>query len=152
MRMRIDEIRRLVACSGGVSFPPGEGLGLDNCDPWAEESLEPLILIQVAARWLGRACQLCQAFIGRFAFTGMTQEAHVTGLVDHEEVFECVTLLPAAVIVLLLFGIGRAVDRTFSTIMPTRGGVDLPSVVRVLNSAANAAAVRAGSRSWSAKA
>jgi hypothetical protein len=82
----------------------------------------------------------------------MTQEAHVTGLVDHEEIFERVTLLLAAVIFLLRFGIGRAVDRTFSTIMPKRGVVDLPSVVRVLNIAANSAAVRAGSRSWSAKA
>ena len=48
----------------------------------------------------------------------MTQEAHVTGLMNHEEVFERVTLLLAAVIFLLLFGIGRAVDRTFSPIMP----------------------------------
>ena len=82
----------------------------------------------------------------------MTQEAHVTGLVDHEEIFERVTLLLAAVIFLLLFGIGRAVDWTFGPIMPKRGGVDLPSVVHVLNIAVNSAAVRAGSRSWSAKA
>ena len=77
----------------------------------------------------------------------MTQEAHVTRLSDHQEVFERVTLLLAAVIVLLLFGIGRAVDRTFGAIMPKRGVVDFPSVECALNSAANSAAVRAGSSS-----
>jgi hypothetical protein len=41
----------------------------------------------------------------------VTQEAHVTGLVDHEEVLERVTLLLAAVVFLLLFRrwIGRSV-------------------------------------------
>ena len=130
----------------------GAFLGLDDDDPWEAESLESLILIQVAARWEGITGQLCQTFSRRFAFTGMTQEAHVTGLGDHEEVFERVTLLLATVIFSLLFGIGRAVDRTFSTIMPKRGVVELPSVMCVLNSAANSATVRAGSSSWSAKA
>ena len=82
----------------------------------------------------------------------MTQEAHVTRLSDHQEVFERVTLLLAAVIFFVLFGIGRAVDRTFSAIMPKRGVVELPAAVCVANIAANSAAVRAGSRSWSAKA
>ena len=76
----------------------------------------------------------------------------MTDLVDHEEVFECVTLLLATIIFLLLFGIGRAVDRTFSAIMPKRGVVALPSVVCGLNIAANSSAVRAGSSCWSAKA
>ena len=82
----------------------------------------------------------------------MAQAAHVTGLVDHEEVFERVTLLLATVICLLLFGIGRAVDRTFGAIMPKRGVADPPSVECVSNIAANSAAVRAGSSSGSAKA
>ena len=69
-----------------------------------------------------------------------------------EEVFQRVTLLLPTVILLWLFGISRAVDRSFSALMPTRGGVDLPSVACVLNSAAHAAAVRAGSRAWSAQA
>ena len=55
------------------------------------------------------------------------------------------TLLLAAVIFLLLFGIARAMDRTFGTIMPKRGVVDPPSVACVSNIAANSAAVRAGS-------
>ena len=127
-------------------------LGLDDRDARQEKSLEAFILIQATTRWQGIACQLCHALIRGFPFTGVAQEAHVTGLVDHEEVFERVTLLLAAVIFLLLFGIGRAVDRTFSAIMPTRGVVDLPSVACVLNIGANSAAVRAGSSSWSAKA
>jgi hypothetical protein len=76
----------------------------------------------------------------------------MTGLGKHEEVVARVTLLLAAVIFLLLFGIDRAVDRTFSAIMPKRGVVALPPVAGVLNIAANSAAVRAGSRSWSSKA
>jgi hypothetical protein len=76
----------------------------------------------------------------------------MTDLVDHEEVVACVTLLLATIIFMLLFGIGRAVDRTFSAIMPKRGVVALPAVVGGLNIAANSSAVRAGSSSWSAKA
>ena len=56
-----------------------------------------------------------------FAFTGVTQEAHVTGLVDYEEVFERVAFLLATVILVWLLRIGRAVDRTFGAIMPKRG-------------------------------
>jgi GNAT superfamily N-acetyltransferase len=122
-------------------------LGLEDRDPILEESLEALLLIQTAARWQGIARQLRQALIRRFAFTSVAQEANVTRLSDHEEVFERVALLLATVILLLLFGICRAVDRTFGAIMPKRGVVDLPSVACVSNIAANSAAVRAGSSS-----
>jgi hypothetical protein len=127
-------------------------LGLDDRDVLQAESLEALILIQTAARWQAIPSQLGQALIRGFAFRGVAQEAHMTGLVDHQEVFARVTLLFATVIVLLLFGIGRAMDRPFSAIMPKRGVVEPPSVECVSNIAANAAAVRAGSSSWSAKA
>jgi hypothetical protein len=127
-------------------------LGLDDRDVLQAESLEALILIQTAARRQGIPSQLCQALIRGFAFIGAAQEANVTRLIDHEEVFERVTLLLATVIFLLRFGIGRAVDRTFGAIMPKRGVVALPSVECVSNIAANSAAVRAGSSSWSAKA
>jgi hypothetical protein len=126
-------------------------LGLDDRDVMQAESLEALILIQTAARWQGIPSQLCHALIRGFAFIGVAQKTHVTRLSDHEEVFERVALLLATVIFLLLFGIGRAVDRTFGTIMPKRGVGDLPSVACGLNIAANSAAVRAGSSSWSAK-
>jgi len=116
------------------------------------ESLEAFILIQTAARWQGIPRQLSQALIRCFAFIGVTQEAHLTRLSDHEEVFERVTLLRATVLFLLRFGIGRAVDRTFGAIMPKRGVVALPSVACVSNIAAHTAAVRAGGSSWSAKA
>src|SRR5215211_6823114 len=116
-------------------------LGLDNGNVLQAESLEALILIQTAARRQRIPSQFCQALIRGFAFPGVAQEAHVTGLADHEEVFERVTLLLTAVIFLLLFRIGRAVDRTFSAIMPKRGVVALSSVACVLNSAANSAAV-----------
>jgi hypothetical protein len=137
----------------GYEFPATRCfLGLDDRDVLQAESLAALILIQAAARWQGLASKLCHALIRGFAFIRMAQEAHLTGLVDHEEVVERVTLLLATVIFLLLFGICRAVDRTCGAIIPKRGVVDRPSVACVLNIAANSSAVRAGSGSWSAKA
>ena len=148
----MEEIRRFVAFSGGVSSSTWCFLGLDARDVRQVEPLESLILIQAAARWQGIASALCHALIRGVAFSGVTQEAHATGLVDHQEVFQRVTRLLATVILLWLFGIGRAVDRTFGAIMPNRGVGDLLSVACGLHIAANSAAVRAGSRSWSAKA
>jgi len=143
-------IRRLL---GGCEFPSTRFfLRLDDGHVLQAEALEAPILIQAAARWQGITSKLRQALIRGFAFRGVAQEAHVTGLGNHEEVFERVTLLLAAVICLWLFGIDWAVDRTFRAIMPKRGVVALPPVAGVLNIAANSAAVRAGSRSWSAKA
>jgi hypothetical protein len=109
-------------------------------------------LIQVAARGQGIASDLCEARIRGVAFIGGTQEAHVTGLSDHEEVVARVTRLLATVVFLWLFGIGRALNRTFGALMPTRGVVELPSVAYGSTMSAHAAAVRAGSSSWSAKA
>ena len=56
------------------------------------------------------------------ALHSVTQEANVTGLIDHEEVFDRVALFLATVVFLLVLGIGRAVDRSLSAIMPKRGG------------------------------
>jgi hypothetical protein len=124
-------------------------LGLEDRDARQAKPLKTLILIQAAARWQRIAGQFGNGLISGFPFIGMAQEAHVTGLSDHEEVFERVTLLLATVVFLLLFGIGRALNRTFGAIMPKRGVVELLSVS---NMSANSAAVRAGSSSWLAKA
>jgi hypothetical protein len=97
-------------------------LGLDDRDVLQAESLGALILIQTAARGPGIGSELCQALLRGFAFSSVAQKTHVTGLVDHEEVVQRVTLLLPTAIFLWRFGIGRAVDRTFRAIMPTRGG------------------------------
>jgi hypothetical protein len=122
-------------------------LGLDYRNARQQESLEALILIQPTARRQGIARELCQAFIRCFAFTSMTQEANVTCLIDHDEVFERVTLFLATVILLLLLGIFWALDRAFGSIMPKRGAVEEPSGGCVASIAAKASAVRAGSSS-----
>jgi hypothetical protein len=122
-------------------------LGLDNRDARQAESLEALLLIQAAPRWQGITCHLCQAFIRRFAFTGMTQEAHVTRLIDHDEVVKRVTRLLATVIFLRLLGIFGALNRAFGSIMPQRGAGAGPSVGCIASLAAKASAVRAGSSS-----
>ena len=80
-------------------FPSrGRFLGLEDGNAWQEKPLEALILIQVTAGWQRIACQFGNALISGFPFIGMAQETHVTGLLDHEEVFERVTLLLTAVI------------------------------------------------------
>ena len=127
-------------------------LGLDDRDVLQAASLEARILRPRAARWQAISSQLCQALLCGVAFRGVAHEAHVAGLVDHEEVFARVTRLRATVIFLWRFGSGRAVDRTCGASMPNRGGVAPPFVEGVLNSAANSAAVRAGSRAGSARA
>jgi hypothetical protein len=96
-------------------------LRLEDRDAWQEKSLKALILIQATAGRQGIAYQLGNALIRGLSFTRVAQEAHVTGLVDHEEVFERVTLLLATVILLLVLGIFRAVDGSFGTIMKKKG-------------------------------
>jgi hypothetical protein len=132
--------------------PTGFFLGLDDGDPSQDEPLDAHLLGETTPQRPGLARQLREAFLLGFAFIGRTQEAHVTALLDHDQVFERVALLLATLVFLLCLGIGRAVDRALSPIRPTRGDVspsfDWVAVRRV----ANASAVRAGSRSWCANA
>jgi hypothetical protein len=132
--------------------PAGFFLGLDDGDPGQDESLKSHILIQITPRGQGVPRQIGHAFIMDLAFIGGTQETNVTGLIDHKEVFERVALLLAAVVFLLFLGIDWAGDRSLSTIMPKRGGVDIAFVRLVARSAVNSSAVRAGSRSCCANA
>jgi hypothetical protein len=127
-------------------------LGLEDRDPRQEKSLEALILIQATAGWQGIACQLCHALIRGLSVTGVAQATHVTGLVDHEEVFARVTLLLATVIFVLVLGIFWAVDGSFGLIMKKRALVGPASVRFAASSVAQSSAVRAGSNSWCASA
>ncbi len=127
-------------------------LRLDNSDPVEDKALEAHILIETTPVREGIALQLCQAFIIGLPFIRGTQEANVTGLIDHEEVLDRVALLLAAVVVLLVLWIGRAVDRSLSTIMPKRGDTGTSSVRLAASITANSSAFRAGSSSCWAKA
>jgi hypothetical protein len=122
-------------------------LGLDDRDPIASKALEPHILIETTPAGEGIACYIREAFIMRLALIGVAQEAHVTGLIDHEEVFDRVALFLATVIFLLFLWIDRAVDRSLSAIMPKRGDVRTTVVRSAASHAAKASAVRAGSSS-----
>jgi hypothetical protein len=97
-------------------------LRLDHGDSVADKALEAQILIEVTPVREGIALQLSQAFIIGLSFICGTQEADVTALSDHEEVLDRVALLLAAVVVLLVLGIGRAMERSLSAIMPKSGG------------------------------
>jgi hypothetical protein len=127
-------------------------LGLNDRNARQAEALEALILIQTTAGGHGIPGELRDALLRCFAFIRVAQEGNVTGLLDHQEVFERVPLLLATVVFFLLLRIFRALDGPFSTIMPKRGAVEVASVLCFVSSAANASAVRAGRRSWSAKA
>jgi hypothetical protein len=136
----------------GEFTPTGFFLGLDDRDPSQDEPLEAHILVEITPKRQGIARQLREAFIMGFAFIGRTQEANVTALIDHEQVFERVALFLATVIVLLFLGISRAVDWSFSAIMPKRGDVGPSFESLVVRRVASSSAVRAGSRSWCANA
>jgi hypothetical protein len=62
-----------------------------------------------------------RGFYRCFPFTGGTQEANLTGLIDHEEVFERVAFALATIVLLLLLGIAQTMDGSLSTLMPKRG-------------------------------
>ena len=127
-------------------------LGLEDRDPRQDESLEALILVETTTGWQGRARLLRQALIRCFTFTGIAQEANVTGLIDHQEVFERVTLLLATVIFFLLLWIFRALDRSFGPIVHKRGDDDVASGSCLVSSAVKSSAVWTGRRCWSANA
>jgi hypothetical protein len=134
-------------------FRRGEGpptrflLRLEHCHLGQPESREAFILIQTTPRWQGIPHLFRYRLIRRFPFTGGAQITNVTSLLDQQEVFECVTLLLAAVIFLLFLGIFRALDGPLSTIVPKRGALEGVAVLWLVSSAANSSAVRAGSRS-----
>jgi hypothetical protein len=128
---------------------PARGLflGLDDGDPLARIALGAHVLVETTAGREGRALQLREDFIIGFPFIGGTQEAHVAGLIDHEEVFDRVALLLAAVVILLVLRVGWAVERSLSTVRPTRGDKGTPSVRLAASITATSSAVRAGSKS-----
>jgi hypothetical protein len=131
----------------GNSGRAGLFLGLDDGDPLAPVALEAHVLIETTTGREGIALQIREALIIGLPFIGGTQEAHVAGLLDHEEVFDRLAFLLAAVVFLLVLGIGWTVDWSFRTIMPTRGDTGAPSVRLAANISANSSALRAGSKS-----
>src|SRR5215216_1798796 len=96
-------------------------LGLTRRHTGQEESLESRLLIETTTGWQRIARQIRNALLMRPAFRGGTQKAHVTGLSDHEEVFDRVAFLLATVILVLIFRVFRTLDGSFGPIMKTRG-------------------------------
>ena len=136
----------------GEFTPPWLFLRLDDHDIGKHKTLESHILIEVTPAWEGITSQLREAFVMFLAFHGVTQEADVTGLIDDQQVFDRVTLLLAAVVVLLVLWIDRAMDRSLRAIMPKRGGRGTPAVRLAASITAKSPALRAGRSSWWAKA
>jgi hypothetical protein len=95
---------------------------LDEGDTVADKALEPHSLVEATALGQAIALQCSQAVILGLPCIRGTQEAEGTALLDHEAVLERVALLLAAVVCLLVLGIGGAGDRSRRAIRPTRGG------------------------------
>jgi hypothetical protein len=85
----------------GKFTPPGLFLRLDDRDPVQHTALDSHIVIEVTPAGESITGQLREAFVMVLTFHGRTQEAEVTGLIDAQEVFDGVTRLLAAVVVLL---------------------------------------------------
>jgi len=116
----------------------------DDGDPVEENALESHLLLETTPLREGIALQLSQAVIIGLPFIRGTQEAEVTALSDHEEVLDRVAVLLAAVVVLLVLGLGGAVDRSLSAIMPNRGDGGTPSVRLAARITERSSAFRAG--------
>ena len=134
-------------------FPStGFFLGLEYCHIREEESLKACVLIETTTRWQGIARQIRDTFIMGPTFIGGTQKAHMTGLLDHKEVFERVAFLLAAVILLLLLRVFWTLDWSFGPIMKKRGVRAGGSVADGVSIVAKSSAVRAGRSAWTASA
>ena len=118
----------------------------------AEASLAARLLRETTAGGYGRARQLRHDRIRGFPVTGVTQEADVTGRIEHEEVFQGVTRLLATIILCLIRGLFGALDGSFGPILHTRGGDEGSSDWCGVSLVAKSSAVRAGSSPWSARA
>ena len=136
----------------GECAPRGLLLRLDDRDPLARLAREAQSLIQTTATGAGLAFQSRAACILGLPFRGSTPEAEMTGLLEEEEGFERLAFLLATIIVLLSLWIGWAVDWSRRTIRPHRGDPGTPGVRLAARLTPQSAAVRAGSRSWWAKA
>jgi hypothetical protein len=134
-------------CQGGEVTAPWCFLGLENRDPIARIPLEPPILLETTAVWEGRARPIGQVFVVCLPCIGGTQEAKMTSLLDHAAVLDRLTRLLAAVVVLLVLGVGWAGDRALRTIRPTRGAKGTRAVRLAASTIAQSSALRAGSSS-----
>src|SRR5882724_5776944 len=97
---------------GGEFTAPWFSLGLATRDPIASIPLEPPILLEPTAVGEGIALPSGQVFVVGLPFLGGTQEAKMTSLIEHEAVFDRLTLLLASFVVLLVLGVGWAVERS----------------------------------------
>jgi hypothetical protein len=102
--------------------------------------------------WEGLAFQISQAFLIRLPFIDGPQDAHVTGLLDHAEGFDCVALLLATGVYLLVLWLGGAVERSLGAILPTRGNMGPTFVRSAASRTAKSSAMRAGRSSGCAHA
>jgi hypothetical protein len=127
-------------------------LGLEDREARQDKAREALLLIQATAGWQGIASQLGQALLRGVPVIGVAPEAHVTGLVEHEEVVAPVAVLRPTVILWRLLRVLRTLDGACGPLMQPREAGAEASVGGVISRAATSAAVRAGRHAGSAQA
>jgi hypothetical protein len=145
--MRSDEIARVVACSGGEFTPRRFFLRLDEGATVAETTLAPHLLVEATAMGQAIALPFSQAVLLGLPCIRGTHAAEGTALLEHEAVVERVALLLAAVVGLLVRGIGGAGERSRRAIRPTRGGCGTPARRVAGSLTERSSAWRAGRRS-----
>jgi hypothetical protein len=128
-------------------------LRLQDDHAWQGEALKPTILPQYAAFW-----QLVLSFVGNplivcLPCIGRAQKPDPSRRIDEQHILDRMVFLLATVVDFLLITIFRPSYRSFGTIVAKKGGASGSSCApSACNWAANSAAVRAGSKSWLAKA
>jgi hypothetical protein len=133
----------------GREFTPARFLrGWDDGHSGPNTSREAPLLRETTPRGARRARQIGAARIRPLASIGGAQNAHLTGGIEHEAVVARGALLRATVMRWLCFRVARTRDWAVSPLRPPRGGLDPSCAWGAARRAANAAAVRAGTRSW----
>ncbi len=130
---------------GGQGAFWGFLLWLYDCYSWQGKALECTILCQLAAFRQLILRFVRNPFVMRFAFIGGTQKADIAELIDHQDIFDRVILLFAAVVDGLFLVVQGSCYRPFGAILIKRGAASSSSTAAIWMWAANSAAVRAGS-------
>jgi hypothetical protein len=117
------------------------------------KALKPTILSQDAPFWQAILGFIRNAFIMGFAFIRGAQEPNAPIRIHQQHILDRMVFLLTTVVDFLFFGIFRSCYWSFGSIVAKKGGASgSENAVSARNWAANSAAVRAGSKSWLAKA
>lgn len=128
-------------------------LGLEDDHTRQRETLKPSILPQHTSVRQVIVCFIGNPLIMGFAFIRGAQEPNAPIRIHQQHILDRMVFLLTTVVDLLFFGIFRSRYWSFGSIVAKKGAASgSENAVSACSWAANCAAVRAGSKSWLAKA